>query len=897
MAASLGSSGLGMGIVFTLKDQFTGVAKKIQAEQARLRGSTEGLANGVSKSMSKITSAKLLAGGVAILAPLGAMVSMAAELSDQLANVQKTTGLTDRELGKLRDTVEGFNTRTSIEDLLEIGTVGGRLGVAKDELNGFIETVDRAVVALGDDFSGGAEQIATELGKIKTLFGDTKNLKFDVALNQIGSALNELGNSGANSAPSVANFTRRLGQLGKLAPTLSQTLGLGATLEELGMRADIAAGGVTNILTVAGQNQQAFANQMGTSVEAFRELINESPNQMLIELSKSFSNMDNASTIKALKDMKLGSQESIKVILGLSGATDLLVSRQALAAKAMKEGLSLQTEFDIKNRTLQAEIDKLTKKFVILGQRIGTAVAPMFMGLAAIVDGLVTLFTALIKSPVGSFILQVTTFVAMGAVAWGAYSLILKPVAMGLKSVAMNALKVMASMMPLVAVVSVVLGLVFAIRQGVRAFEDFNGEASSLSGSGLLLAQIGGIAKGIMEIVTSWDNVSETFLLSKGLASKLKSLGILDFVVNLGTWVVRIIELVKGAISTITWVFTTLFNAAKSILGVFTPIGKFLIYLAGLLGANTDQVKHWANAGKILGVIISSSLIYFIALFTSMGVAALINIGVVLINLALMAEAIIVTAALWIGQFIRMGVTALMAVLPSLVTIIGSLASIVVGLLVTAGIWITQFIIMGVTAFIAILPPLLAIIITLGSIVVGVLIMAAIWIAQFIIMGITAIIAMLPIILVVALIGLAIWAVIKIAQWLIDKFHELWGESEGWLDFGKNMVMNIWNGVKSIWGSFTGWLSSAMKSIPGVGQFFEDQEATSTVNQQINPATDNPIGDSMATQQGLLSSPISQAQNTTDSGQGETRNINLNLDGRTIAQIVEDKNSIEQARE
>lgn len=772
--ASLGSNGLGMGIVFTLQDHFTGVAKKIQAEQAKLKSSTEGLAEG----MSKITSAKLLAGGVAVLAPLGGMVRMAAELSDQLANVQKTTGLTDTELGKLRSTVEGFDTRTSIADLLEIGTVGGRLGVAKDELNGFIETVDKAVVALGDDFSGGAEQIATELGKIKTLFGDTKNLKFDVALNQIGSALNELGNSGANSAPSVANFTRRIGQLGNLAPTLSQTLGLGATLEELGLRADIAAGGVTNILTVAGQNQAVFAKQMGISIDKFRELINTSPNDMLIELSKSFAGMDNSSTISALKEMKLGSQESIKVILGLSNATELLTKRQELAAKAMTEGLSLQAEFDIKNRTLQAQIDKLTKKFIILGQRIGTVVAPMFTGLAVVVGGLVDLFTFIVKSPIGKFMLQLTTIVAMGAVAWGAYTLVVKPAISALANFAKQAVITLMAMAPYILMALPFIALIEVIRRSRKAFADFNGVVGT--GFTLFLQRVGGVVEGILAIASSWDNVTETFLLSKGLAQKLQQLGILDFVVALGTWLVRIIEFFRGMLSGVKAVFGFIGKIGASIMKLFKPILGVLSSIAKMVGVNTTEVKLWMEAGKLAGIVI----------------------GIALAAIA----------------------------------------------------------------------------------------------ANFVIMGITAVISMLPMIALLALIGLAIWAVIKIGQWLIEKFQEIWGESTGWLDFGKNMVKNIWEGVKSLWGSFTTWLSQALKDIPLVGRLFQDEESTATVNQQINPAT-NPIGDSMAIQQGLLSSPIQQFQPGSGVMQNQPIQANLILDGRTIATAVGDKNKIEQARE
>lgn len=776
--ATLGSGGLGMGIVFALEDQFTKVSQKIRTEQGKLLESSTSLGDGATKALNKISQAKILAGGLAILAPLGAMVKFSAELSDGLANVQKTTGLTNVELQNLRDTIEGFDTRTSISSLLEIGTVGGRLGVAKEELEGFIKTVDKAVVALGDEFSGGAEQIAGELGRIKTLFGETKGLKFDIALNQIGSALNELGNAGANSSPQVAEFTKRIGALGSLAPTLAQTLGLGATLEELGLTAEISSGGLTNLLTTAGQNSVAFATQMGISTEAFQDLLDTDPNQMIIQLSKSFQGLDNSSAIKALFNMKVGSQESLKVILGLSNNLDVLEERQTLAAKAMLEATSLTNEFNVKNTTLAANIEKLTKRFTILAQRIGDAVAPVFMFVAGLVGILVETFLILSKSPIGKFLLQLTTGLALGAVAWAAYNLAIRPAIFSLRAMAIQAIATLTAMSPLYLMVIPFIALIAVMAKGVQAFDNFNGVVDT--GFGKFLQQVGGVIRGIMAIATSWDNVSETFLLSKGMAQNLDKLGILDFVVTLGTWIVRLIEFVKGLWAGIKAGFSLMATIGKAFLKLFKPINYLFQWLINLLGKNTSEVKLWAEAGKLAGIAIA----------------------------------------------------------------------IILGLLI----------------------------------------------AKFIFLGIVAIISMLPVIAVMALIALAIYGVYHITQWLITKFQELWGESTGWLDFGKNMVINIWDGVKAMWGQFTGWLSNAMKNIPVVGRFFQDEEASATITQQVN--TQGSISNAITQQQGLLSRP--SQQNAAGSGVmqlPQTQNINLIVEGQKMASVVNDKNKIEQARE
>lgn len=832
--ASLGSGGLGMGITFVLKDKFTQVGKKIRQEQDRLFGSTNKLADGATASMSKITSAKLLAGGIAILAPLTAFVKASAQLSDGLADVQKTTGLTNAELSKFRDTVEGLDTRTSIADLLEIGTVGGRLGVAKEELEGFTAAVDKAVVALGDDFSGGAEQIASNLGTIKTLFKDTKNLKFDDALNQIGSALNELGNKGNNSAPGVADFTKRLGQLGGIAPKLSETLGIGATLQELGLSAEIAAGGVGNLFFMASKNSEKFASQMNISTDALKDMINTDPNKLLIDLASSFSNMDNDAALSALEGMGVGSAEAKKVVLGLSKSVDILKSRQLTAAKAMKDGTSLTSEFNLKNNTLQANIDKLTKRLTILAQRIGDAVAPVFMVLGTIVGIVVEGLLLLAKSPVGNFLLKLITIVALAAVGMAFYNLAIQPVISSLKKMAIQASATIVSLLPFILAALPFIIFITVIKKSVDAFKAFNGVIGT--GFTLFLQRVGGLVAGIMEIVTSWDSVTETFLLSKGLAQKLKQLGILDLVIAIGTWVVRLIEFVKGLWSGLKVAFSIFKGVGIFLLGIFKPLGTLLSFIGGLIGKNTTQVKAWLKAGKVVGVVMG---------FLLTGIA---------IKLLIIGASLVALAVIWVAQWVMMGLSAALA--------------------------------------------LAIIIIKIAIIGASIVALAVIWIAQWIMMGLAAVVALLPIIIIFAVIAVAVVGIYMLIDWLMGKFNELWGDSTSWLDFGKNMLSNIWEGIKSGWSSFTSWLSGAMASIPVIGKFFEDEESTATVNQQINGAGNtNELGSSIAAQKGLVSSPAQSFIAGAGAQQQGVQQINLLVDGNKMAEVINDKNTLEQARE
>ncbi|OUJ64877.1 phage tail tape measure protein, partial [Hymenobacter crusticola] len=174
-----------------------------------------------------------------ILGAAQSVFSNLVEFSDQAADVRKTTGLTADEFDNLADSLKGLNTRTSLQGLLDIAKVGGQLGIAKGDILEFTKAIDVAVQALGDDFSGGAEEIATSLGKLNTVFG--KELGPDVAKNllNIGSAVNELGAVGAATAPFLTDVAQRVGAVAAQTKVgLNNVLAYAAVLEETGFSAE-----------------------------------------------------------------------------------------------------------------------------------------------------------------------------------------------------------------------------------------------------------------------------------------------------------------------------------------------------------------------------------------------------------------------------------------------------------------------------------------------------------------------------------------------------------------------------------------------------------------------------------------------------------------------------------
>lgn len=304
---------------------------------------------------------------------LNAPIQKAAELSDKMAIVQKNTGATNEQMKTLKDTIDKIDTRTATKSLLDIASVGGKLGVPVKELEGFVKVIDMANVALGDEFGNNAELVAQELAKIKNQFKEFEGQNYETALMKVGSAVNFLGKQGANSAPNLTDFAKRFSAAGL---TLSQSLGIGATLEELGMDSERAASGVKNILDTMAKDTKSFAKVMGINQKDLEKLVNTDKNAALQLFLKQFKGASTVQIAETFKGLKIGSQEASDAVLKLSGNTDLLAKRQIAAQYAIEKGTDLNGEFALMNNTLAARMEKTKKKFDDVAASIGGFVAP-----------------------------------------------------------------------------------------------------------------------------------------------------------------------------------------------------------------------------------------------------------------------------------------------------------------------------------------------------------------------------------------------------------------------------------------------------------------------------------------------------------------------------------------
>lgn len=282
-----------------------------------------------------------------------------ASIDDAMSAVQKTTGMTREEVEQLHESLKNIDTRTSTNELLKIAEVGGRMGIAKEEIDKFTESVNVANVALGDSFSGGAEEIATVLGKIQGLFEETRSIGIDEAFNSIGSALNSVGAASKATEGNVAQFVQRLGALPEsFKPSIQDAIGLGAAFQDAGIDAEIASTAWANLLTKTAANLDKVAAAMGKPVDELRELINTNPTEFIFQLAEAFKGLPIDEQATKLKELRLAGVGCTEAIGALSGNTDNFRRIMAIANEEYAKGTSMMEEFGTVNNNAAAQLEK-----------------------------------------------------------------------------------------------------------------------------------------------------------------------------------------------------------------------------------------------------------------------------------------------------------------------------------------------------------------------------------------------------------------------------------------------------------------------------------------------------------------------------------------------------------
>lgn len=316
--------------------------------------------------MNVASAGAVLAGvfaGGALINGLRGWVRGSAELSDSLADVRKTTGLTQQQVEDLSRTLGRLNTRTPRAELLELAREAGKLGYsAKEDVLAFVRAGDQLRVALGEDLGDDAiKNIAklVDLFKLKDQFG------LEESMLKVGSAINELGMASTASEGFMVDFLKRLGGIAPIAGiSIDQTLALGATLDSLGQTSEVSSTALSKLFVKLGADSEMYAKLAGMSVKDFERVLKENALEGLIAVLEGTKRTEGGvvALAETLGDMGIDAARAAGVFGVLSNNTERLRQQMDIARKSFDEGNSVLNEFNVKNSTLAANLEIIGKR-------------------------------------------------------------------------------------------------------------------------------------------------------------------------------------------------------------------------------------------------------------------------------------------------------------------------------------------------------------------------------------------------------------------------------------------------------------------------------------------------------------------------------------------------------
>lgn len=933
---------LGMGVVFSLKDDFTSNAQKIRNEFSNLSGVTDQLSQRVNKSLNNMQlGASALGLGLSLVAPLGIATSKAMDFEQQMSNVKSV--MSPDQINKFGKEVE----KLSME-------MGAKTSFSAIEAGKGLEELIKAGVSLEKILSGGLEG-ALELAVAGELDLASASEIASTALNAFKKDNLEVRDA-ANILAGAANASATSVQELRFGLQMSSAVASGAGVSFL----DNATA-----LAVFAQNGLK-GSDAGTSFKTM--LMNLTPDtKKATDVMKKFgiitaegSNQfyDATGNLKSLADIsgilrtaleKLNPQqrgEALKTMFGQDAirAGNILFAEGAEGVRKMQSEMMKITAAQVateKLNNLKGVLTIINSTFETLAITTGNIFIPILTRLAKGFQVLLSIFTTFVGTQIGRyFIILVsvlgtlltvlgTVVIAMNLAKFTALKTAIafqmmgkgaiasafatKGLAGGLRVLAIEGYKTLLAFAPYIAVFAIVGAVVYSAYQSYRAFQEvLAGTAKPASGLLGLMQKFGGVIAGVIQVFSTWDG--KTFNLG-GMEESLKSLGILDFVLNLSTWIVRLIEFVKGVGSA----FYEAFSFVASIVGsVYNFVVKSINSFANALGfqgewlsKTTTSIESWAKAGKILGYVIMSVLVVAFWSLASSIIATLSPIYLIVGAVAGLIYIIYNWKAI-VGVVTRFVVSAFHYVSTQLVTDISRALFWIAENVPT---WIGQ-------AFQYALDFVLVVFSQFIPTLIYYFVQFSIWLLQNVPMFfyqafyyafqfvVTVITEFIP-----YLIGLfanfLYWIVTNVPYLIFSAFSSAFlfvfnllkdvfpRMGKFFWDFGVNIVTAIKEGILSVWDSFTEWIGGLISSIPGVEYLFGDGKDSgnskpSAVASSLNKQGDlsNVIADSKAFSL-QFSQPVVLDKTTTKT---EQPIFNITLDGEEIRNTIEKGRELDKSR-
>lgn len=364
-------------------DELAEKVRNADLEMKNLGNESKGTTSAFEKAVSRLKTYITLYMGTAVaIQKIGGAMDDMMTLSDKMGEVRKTTGFTADQVGRLSDNLAKLDTRTPIQDLMDMAAAAGQLGLhTEEDVRGFTEAANMLHVALPEM----GEEGATEMMKVALATGEVNKIRKQmedgtvqgssataVAMEKIASTIDRLRATTAAAAQPVADFVKRVGAVGAQSGiTVDQVAALGATVDELGMGTEMAATAISRMIPAIKNHAFDIAQAIGVTPKTIRDLYDsgKAMDVILMILQHIHDQNLNPDGIEKLlgtggmgEIMKELDQQGARagiVFAGLSQNVGELRKNLGTAKEAYADNIAIQQEYDKMNDTTAARWERL----------------------------------------------------------------------------------------------------------------------------------------------------------------------------------------------------------------------------------------------------------------------------------------------------------------------------------------------------------------------------------------------------------------------------------------------------------------------------------------------------------------------------------------------------------
>lgn len=356
---------------------------RVAADVADFEKSFAGLERSLQRTGRNLESAgSRLTQGITlpIVALAGVAAKAAIDFESSFAGVRKTVDATEREFKQLE---QGFRNLAktmplSVNEINRVAEAAGQLGVGKDQILAFTETM----VKLGATTNLTAEEAATAMAQFANALGQPK-----IDADKLAASLVALGNNGASTEKDILNMAGRIAGAGaQIKLTAGSIFGISNALASVGIDAEKGGSAISRLfndlnsaVSAGGQELKNFAAVAGESAESFRSLFKQDSASAITKFVEGLHAQKEAGTdlLKVLNELGITELRYRDTVLLAANAGPQFAASIKLGNDAFNEGTAANKEYAERLKTTASQLAILKNNLYDAAITLGQAFLPL----------------------------------------------------------------------------------------------------------------------------------------------------------------------------------------------------------------------------------------------------------------------------------------------------------------------------------------------------------------------------------------------------------------------------------------------------------------------------------------------------------------------------------------